>query len=306
MARIPKERRVMARLPPLQTLQAFDAAARTLSFTAAAQEIHISQPAVSQQIRLLEDRLQVSLFHRFPPRLQLTPEGVIMAEAAREAINVLERAADAIQARARPSELIVAVTPSLSARWLVPRLQKFRLAAPETDVTILPAFTPAEMEQVDADIGLFYGAGGWAGWRCEQLHRESLFPVASPVLLQGAEFQDSDQIFSHTLLRDADAQHECWPIWLAAQGAKRRSVDRGPKFDNLSDVIEAAVSGQGIALARSLLVQDALAAGELVRLFAGDVAAEHAIHFVWGKRNRNPRAAQELRDWLVDELPESC
>jgi LysR family glycine cleavage system transcriptional activator len=296
----------MARLPPFQTLQAFDAAARTLSFTAAARALNISQPAVSQQIRLLEDRLQVILFHRFSPCLQLTPEGDIMAAAVREAIAAIERGSEAVRDHNRPSELVVAVTPSLSARWLVPRLQKLRLAAPETDISIVPAFTPADMESVNADIAVLYGTGRWDGWHCEPLHRESLFPVANPMLVGGSTLDGPDAIFSHTLLRDADPQHECWPIWLAAKSAGHRRVDRGPKFDNLSDMIEAAVVGQGIALARSLLVADALAAGTLVRLFPTDVPAEHAIHFVWGKRIRNPRDATAVRDWLVRELRNDC
>ncbi|WP_137388563.1 LysR substrate-binding domain-containing protein [Rhodoligotrophos defluvii] len=293
----------MSRLPPLQTLRAFEAATRLGSFTAAARELNITQSAVSQQIQLLESALGRPLFRRLPRRLALTSAGELFAPAVRQALDLIGEAADRMHGDARPRELAVAVVPSLSARWLVSRLPLFHALYPDIDVSIYPAFEPSDVETCGADLGILYGGGRWRGVSCELLFRENVFPVCRPDLVS-QPLESVDEIFGLPLLRDADARHEYWPAWLTAAGARRRVVDRGPRFDNLSDMITAATEGQGVALVRSLLVRDDLRAGRLERLFATEIPARYAYYLVWPKNARELAAGRAFRDWIIQKMTE--
>jgi LysR family glycine cleavage system transcriptional activator len=292
----------MKRLPPLQTLRSLEAAARLLSFTAAADELHVTQSAVSQQIRQLEQSLGKRLFHRLTRRLALTPEGEIFVAAAKQALAFIAQAVVELGSGTLSVDLLIAAVPSLSSRWLVPRLPRFRSLNPNLDVTIYPAFEPAEIEQCRADVGILYGDGNWPGYQIEKLLTESIFPVCRRDLLKNRRLTSVDDIFSFTLLRDADPRHEYWPSWLAAAGARQRSVRRGPRFDNLSDMVAAALDGQGVALVRSALVLDDLRSGRLVRLFATQLPAQFSYYMVWPRHPTNLPLTLIFRDWVVREM----
>jgi LysR family glycine cleavage system transcriptional activator len=291
----------MRRLPPLQTLRAFEAAARHGSFTAAARELNITQSAVSQQIQLLEEALGKSLFDRMTRRLALTHEGEIFAPTVHQALDMIGEVTDHLQGEARASDLSVGVIPSLSTRWLVSRLPGFRKRHPDIDLAVFPAIEPADIQECGADLGILYGSGRWRGFRSEELSGETIFPVCSPDLASPGSCK-VDDLFAFTLLRDADVKHEYWPVWLAAAGARQRMVTSGPRFDNLSDMITAAIEAQGIALVRGLLVADDLRSGRLVRLFDREVPARYAYHLVWSKAPRNRIAGLAFRDWIIDEM----
>jgi LysR family glycine cleavage system transcriptional activator len=291
----------MRRLPPLQTLRAFEAAARLGSFTAAAGELNITQSAVSQQVQLLEEALDRKLFDRLTRRLVLTRAGELFAPTVRQALDMIAEVTDHVRGDSGAGALSIAVIPSLSTRWLVARLPRFRQRHPGIDLAIFPALEPAELQPCGADLGILYGSGRWRGFRSEELFRESIFPVCSPDLELPATAA-VDDIFRVTLLRDADVKHEYWPSWLAAAGARKRIVTRGPRFDSLSDMITAAIDGQGIALVRGLLVADELRKGRLVKPFPIEVPARYAYHLVWSKTTRNRIASLAFRDWIVEEM----
>lgn len=291
----------MRRLPPLQTLRAFEAAARLRSFTAAASELNITQSAVSQQVQLLEDALGKKLFDRLTRRLALTHAGELFAPTVRQALDMIAEVTGHIGADAPSSDLSLAVIPSLSTRWLVSRLPRFRQRHPGIDLALFPAIEPAEMQECGADLGILYGTGRWRGFRSEELFRETIFPVCSPGF-RPTGFRAIDDIFACTLLRDADVKHEYWPAWLAAAGARKRVVTQGPRFDNLSDMIAAALDGQGIALVRGLLVADDLKAGRLARPFTTEIPSRYAYHLVWSKAPRNRVAALAFREWITEEM----
>jgi LysR family glycine cleavage system transcriptional activator len=291
----------MRRLPPLQTLRAFEASARLASFTAAARELNVTQSAVSQQIQLLEDSLGKPLFERLTRRLVLTHAGELYAPTVRQALDMIGEVTDHVRGEARLSDLSIAVIPSLSTRWLVTRLPRFRARHPDIELAVFPAIEPSEIHDCGADLGILYGSGRWRGFRSEELAKETVFPVCSPDLLSPGTCT-VDDIFAFTLLRDADVKHEYWPSWLAAAGAKKHLVAKGPRFDNLSDMITASVEGQGIALVRGLLVADDLRSGRLVRLFATEVQARYAYHLVWSKTERNRIAGLAFRDWIITEM----
>lgn len=291
----------MRRLPPLQTLRAFEAAARLRSFTAAARELNITQSAVSQQVQLLEEALGRKLFDRLTRRLVLTHAGELFTPTVRQALDMIAEVTSHVRADAPASDLSLAVIPSLSTRWLVARLPRFRERHPGIDLALFPAIEPAEMQECGADLGILYGTGRWRGFRSEELLRETIFPVCSPSFRRTG-FREIDDIFGCTLLRDADVKHEYWPSWLAAAGARKRVVTQGPRFDNLSDMIAAALDGQGIALVRGLLVADDLRTSRLVRPFKTEIPSRYAYHLVWSKAPRNRIAALAFREWITEEM----
>lgn len=291
----------MRRLPPLQTLRAFEAAARHRSFTAAARELNITQSAVSQQVQLLEDALGKTLFDRLTRRLALTHAGELYAPTVRQALDMIAEVTDHVRGDAPSRDLSLAVIPSLSTRWLVSRLPRFRQRHPGIDLALFPAIEPAEIHDCGADLGILYGSGRWRGFRSEELYREIIFPVCSPDF-PAADLREIDDIFALTLLRDADVKHEYWPAWLAAAGARKRLVTQGPRFDSLSDMVAAAIEGQGIALVRGLLVADDLRTGRLVRPFKTEIPSRYAYHLVWSKTPRNRVAALAFREWITEEM----
>ena len=289
---------VSKRLPPMQTLRAFEAAARLLSFTAAAAELNITQSAISQQIRLLEQELGTKLFDRRTRRLVLTRSGVRFVAAAKRALTLVAEAAHEISHARRISELAIATVPSFASRWLVPRLPDFQAHNPAIEVSILPAFEPHEIEMCDADLGILLGEESWRGYRTEKVATEQVFPVCRPDLLASGALKKPDDLFEHTLLRDADARHDYWPDWLAAAGTKRQTVTRGPRYDNLSDLVAAVLDGQGIGLVRSAIAADEMAAGRLVRPFSIEVPSRFSLYLVWARRPANRAAALSFRDWM--------
>lgn len=291
-----------SRPAPLQTLRAFDAAARLLSFTEAGRALNVSQSAVSQQIQLLEDSLGARLFTRRIRGLGLTAAGERFAAATATALGLIDDAARDVAGQPAEQDLTVAVVPSLASRWLVPRLPRFRTGNPGIDVAIVPAFTPREVEQAGADLGILYGDGDWPDHRARLLRSDRVFPVCRPDLMPGGRVERADALFEHTLLRDADPRHEYWPAWLAAAGATRRAVRRGPRFDNQSDMIAAALDGQGIALARQTLVSDDLAAGRLIQPFPTAIASAFAYYAVWPRRPRPHTQAGRFVEWMTGEI----
>lgn len=288
------------KMPPLQTLRAFDEASKRSSFTAAGEALNISQSAVSQQVGLLESTLGVKLFKRRPHPLVLTDAGTRFAAAIGHALDLVEQATLDVQ-QAFHRSLIVAATPSLATRWLTPRLADFGKLHDDLEITLYPAFEPPEMRRAGAEIGILYGAGTWRGWNAELLARESIYPVCSKGFIAEQGLPTLENLFSYPLLRDADVRHEYWPIWLSAAGSTRQIVDRGPKFDSLTDMITAALNGQGIALARGLLVRDDVAAGRLVRLFDVEAHTRFAYHLVWSDR-ADPAMCDTMRSWLHGEI----
>lgn len=288
------------KIPPLQTLRAFDEASKRSSFTAAGEALSISQSAVSQQVGLLEHTLGVKLFKRRPHPLVLTEAGSKFAAAIGHALDLVEQATLELQ-QASQRSLVLAATPSLATRWLTPRLSRFGKLHNDVEVTLYPAFEPSQMRRAGAEIGILYGTGNWRGWNSELLARESVYPVCSPGFIVNYGRPTLESLFSYTLLRDADIRHEYWPTWLRVAGSKRQIVDRGPRYDSLTDMIAAALDGQGIALTRGLLVLDDLATGRLVRLFDVEARSRYAYYLVWSDR-ADLTLYQIMRTWLRGEF----
>lgn len=265
-------------LPPLNAVRAFEAAARHLSFTQAAAELHVTPAAISHQIKGLEAHLGVALFRREPRRLLLTDAGQRALPGLREAFDHMAEALAAVQPREEGRVLTVSVVPSLASKWLLPRLEGFRRAHPEIEMRLDASARLVDFERdTDVDLAIRHGTGDYPGLHVDALLPAARVPVCRPALLNGAPpLRTPQDLRHHTLLHvpwqccsDLDPD---WPEWLATAGVTGIDTRRGPRFNEHAYAIQAAIDGAGVLLASTVLVADDLAAGRLVVPFgsAGD------------------------------------
>ena len=285
------------RLPPLSSLRAFEAAARHLSFTRAAAELHVTQAAVSHQVKALEDWLGLKLFRRQNRNVFLTEAGQSYLPAVREAFDGLSEATRRLRQRGGEGKLTVSVTLSFAAKWLMPRLGRFRRLHPDIEFRIDATDRNVDFTREEVDVGLRYGAGSWAGLTARRLLNEALFPVCSPAL--AASLKRPEDLASHTLLHDEMRQD--WRMWLLAAGVKGVDPTRGPTFTNSAMCVQAAIDGEGVTLGRSALVAADLAAGRLVRPFAVRLPTEFAYYVVHTPRAGDLPRVRAFVDWLLSE-----
>ena len=293
------------RLPPLNALRAFEAAARHLNFSRAADELSVTPGAVSQQIQNLEDYVGVALFKRTPKGLLLTDPAQIALPALREAFDRLAEAASMLTAAVDGRRLTVSVAPSFAAKWLVPRLGHFEALHPQVDVWISAGMELVDFNSGEIDIALRYGAGRYPGLEVVRLMQETVIPVVSPALLESQPLNDPADLAGHILLHDGspDADESCpdWTMWLAARGVRGVDGTRGPRFNQSSLVIEAAVGGRGVALAKRALAQADLDAGRLVSPFQIPTAVDFAYYHVHPKPKGRLPQVKAFMTWLVAE-----
>jgi LysR family glycine cleavage system transcriptional activator len=292
------------RLPPLNALRAFEAAGRHLSFTKAAAELYVTQAAISHQIKGLEDYLGLPLFRRLNRALLLTEEGQHYLTAVSQALDDLRKATEQLFQRDATGILTVSVLPSFAARWLVPRLGRFRQAYPDIEVRIAPSPEVVDFAQGDVDIAIRYGHGSYPGLSCDRFMSEDVFPVCSPELLRGKQpMAKPGDLKYHHLLHDEGLVE--WRLWLLAAGVEGIDLNRGTFFTDSSMLVQAAVAGQGVALGRSVLVEDEIAAGRLIRPFSLSLPVEYAYHIVYPETSAERPKIIAFRDWLLQERDRS-
>lgn len=289
------------RLPSLSALRVFEAAGRHLSFTKAAAELHVTQAAVSHQIKALEEQLGLQLFRRSPRRLLLTDAGQLYLPEVRAAFDRLSAATAGLRRAEASGVLTVSVLPSFAAKWLVPRLRRFRERHPEFDVRVAADEQTVDFMRDDVDLALRYGAGEYPGLTVERFLTESLTPMISPTLLQSSPpLQVPQDLAGFTLLQDDMSVG--WAEWLQAAGATGINPHRGPAFNDSSMVLQAALDGQGVALGRTVLAADDLASGRLVRPFPLSLPAPSAYWIVYPTRSADHPKIIAFREWLGWEV----
>src|SRR5580698_11318647 len=234
-----------ARLPSLNGLRAFEAAARHLSFTNAASELNVTQTAISHQIRRLEEELGLRLFVRQNRALTLTPEAKDYLPGVRTAFNDLKLATDRLLRRDNDHVLTVSTLASLAAKWLLPRLSAFQEAHPGIDVRITTSPALVDFRAGDVDAAIRYGRGHWPGLRTDWLTADELFPVCSPALLTGDRpLQSPKDLVHHTLLHSSGGYDDDWRLWLTAAGQPSDiSKMSGLSFDLILMTVQAAIDG---------------------------------------------------------------
>ena len=291
-----------ARLPPMSTLRAFEAAARHLSFTKAAEEIFVTQAAVSHQIRTLEEALGVKLFKRFNRALQLTPEGQRFLPAVRDALGLLTKAVDTLRAAEATGRLTVSVLPSFAGGWLMARLSRFRRLHPEIDVRLDATEHLVDFDREEVDAGIRYGDGDYPGLAVTPFLTEDYAPVCAPSLAADPTrpLRRPEDLRLHTLLHD-DMKPD-WAMWLREAEVEGVDAARGPWFSHSDLAVRAAIDGQGVALGRSVLTADALAEGRLVRPFDIALPGAFAYYFVCPREAVDRPKIKAFRDWLLAEV----
>ena len=293
------------RLPPLNALRAFEAAARHLNFSRAAEELAVTPGAVSQQIQNLEDYVGAALFKRTPKGLLLTDQAQIALPALREAFDRLAEAASMMTAAVDGRRLTVSVAPSFAGKWLMPRLGRFEAAHPQVDVWLSAGIELADFAAGEIDVAIRYGAGHYPGLEVRRLMSETVIPVASPELVAAKPLDEMEDLAGHTLLHDGspDADPSCpdWPMWLAARGIKGVDGARGARFNQSSLVIEAAVAGRGVALAKRALAQADLDAGRLVAPLQIATEVDFAYYAVHPKPKGRLPQVKAFVAWLAEE-----
>jgi LysR family glycine cleavage system transcriptional activator len=288
------------RLPPLNALRVFEVAARHLSFTRAAGELHVTQAAVSQQVKGLEAELGCALFRRAGRVLLLTDDGQELALAVREGLGRLAAGVERVRRRESAGPLTVTMMPSFAAKWLVPRLGQFLALHPEIELKVHTSNAVVDLRRGEADVAIRHGNGNYPGLAVSLLATEEVFPVCSPRLLEGPRaLRTPADLRRHVLLRDQGVD---WAPWLVAAGVEGADAARGPVFLDSHLALQAAIDGQGVALGRTLIVADDLAAGRLVRPFAVAAPFPHAYWFVCTPELARTPKVQAFRAWLLGLL----
>lgn len=293
------------RLPPLNALRAFEAAARHLNFSRAADELAVTPGAVSQQIQNLEDYVGAALFKRTPKGLLLTDAAQTALPALREAFDRLAEAASLLTAAVDGRRLTLTAAPSFAAKWLAPRLGAFERAHPQVDVWLNAGMELVDLTAGEVDIAIRYGAGRYPGLEVTRLMSETVIPVISPELLAQQPLDRPEDLANHVLLHDGspDLDDSCpdWSMWLAARGLRGVDGQRGPRFNQSSLVIEAAANGRGVALAKRALAQADLEAGRLVAPLQIATAVDFAYYLVHPKAKGRLPQVKAFIGWIEAE-----
>jgi LysR family glycine cleavage system transcriptional activator len=292
------------RLPPLNALRAFEAAARHLSFLKAAEELNVTAGAVSQQIKTLEDHLSLKLFRRQARGVLLTDAGQRYGKRIGELLDQIAAATRDLGRQSGGAVLTVTTMPSFAARWLIPRLGAFGRLHPELAVRTLADDKLATFKDDDVDVAIRFGAGNYVGLTADFLFREEVFPVCSPRLLEGdMPPRRLEDLAHHTLLHDEPhpGLHELeWSAWLAKRGIRNIDAHQGPRFTYTHMSLTAAAMGQGLALGTSVLCADDLESGRLVRPFPDKIVAAFAYYLVFPPAALDRPRVVAFRDWMLE------
>jgi LysR family transcriptional regulator, glycine cleavage system transcriptional activator len=290
-------------LPPLNALRAFEAAARHLSFTRAADELNVTQTAISHQIHRLEEQLGIALFVRRNRALLLTREAQDYLPSIRTAFEDLRRATARLRRPDREGMLTVSTTASLAAKWLVTRVAAFQDSNPGIEVRITTSPHLVDFEREEVDMAVRYGRGSWPGLRANWLMAEDIFPVCSPSLLKGDNKLRCPEDLAHHTLLHATVSREDWQLWLTAAGLPvSLATRRGLSFDQSFMAIQAAVEGLGIALGRTRFVEADIAAGRLVVPFDVVLPADAGFYIVAPEATADSPRIALFRDWLIGSV----
>jgi len=290
-------------LPSLNALRMFEVVARHLNFRLAAEELGLTQAAVAQQIRGLEASLEIRLFERLPRGLGLTDAGRAYSASIRSALAMIDEATRLL--RPESSHLTVSVTPTFASKWLIPRLGSFAERNPDIDLRLLATDRLSHFHTDGVDIAVRYGQPPFGGGlNAELLMEQRIVAVASPRLLaeKGAP-ETFDTLQGFVALHDA---HHYWPLFVAAlfPGHLPPSA-RNLRFNQTSLAIEAAIGGQGIALASHAFVKDDIAAGRLVQVFSQDLRLDKAFYLVWPRKAQQSPLLQVVKEWLKEQAADS-
>jgi LysR family glycine cleavage system transcriptional activator len=293
----------------LNALRAFEATARHLSYVRAADELNVTPAAVGQLARGLEETLGVTLFHRSqsgPARLVLTEEARAAIPDLQAGFDLLTTAVDRLKASGSRASITVTVPPAFADKWLLRRVESFQNKHPTIDLLVDTNGRVVDFDTDRVDVGIRFGGGRWKGLEATRLLSDDFFPVCSPALMSGEHpLKTANDLRHHPLIHDSSMRFESsfptWRSWLAKVGVKGIDVERGLQINDSAAVIQAVIAGRGVALGRSVLVADDLAAGRLVRPFGEAQAYPFAYYIVHKAGAEISPAVTAFKEWLVSE-----
>lgn len=296
-----------ATLPPLNSLRAFEAAARHVSIVKAASELNVTPAAVSQQIRQLEDRLGTLLFYRLNRKLVLTDQGRMLLPGLSDGFGQLARAVEGLRRHIESGPLHVNVSPAFAAKWLLPRLDRFYARHPDIEVRVTAEMGLVDFDTETVDLAVRFGSGDYPGLVSEFLLGDAVFPVCAPRLLAEGEHPLTcpEELRFHRLLHDGSHNVGVtvpdWRMWLRAAEVKGVNPDSGMTLTPWALVVQAAIAGQGVALGRAALLGDDIEKGRLVRPFRLSLKVPFAHRLVYRDGSLGQPKLRAFRDWMLQE-----
>jgi len=291
----------------LNSLRAFEASARHLSFVVAANELHVTPAAVSHQVKRLERYLRVPLFRRLPRGLLLSETGQTLLSELREVFLHLDKAMERVTQSDSRGALTISVAPMFAVKWLVPRLRKFDALYPDIDVRMSSSLRLVDFQRDAFDAAIRLGSGAYSGLEAVKLFDESVTPMCSPRASQSAgALRSPDDLCRHVLLHDDSMEFDpaapTWKIWLQAAGAKAVDAARGPRFGQPDLALQAAIDGAGVALGWRYLAAGDIEAGRLIQPFSRTLPLRAAFYLVYPEGNAAKPKIAAFRDWLLKEI----
>ena len=292
------------KLPPLNALRAFEAAGRYLSFTGAAQELLVTQSAVSRHVGALEDWLGVKLFFRRQRGIELTARGEAYFRALSSSLDQIDHATRRVRDNTDETLLRLKLPPTFAIRWLVPRLYRFKALHPGIEVQVTTSHNPGDFEREDVDVFVHSEAGAPSGEGYRRLFGEVLTPVCSPRLLESGTPLKAPEDLSRQVLLSSTNRPRDWPLWLAAAGVPGLEIGDAMTFDNAALAYQAAIDALGVVIAQKALIQDELSSGRLVAPLELQLPTQGAYYLAFHPhRPKAPRVAA-FEAWLMAEAAE--
>lgn len=292
------------KLPPVNSLVVFEAAGRHLNFTRAAEELALTQSAVSRQVQLLEEHLGAPLFQRQGRSLHLTRDGIRLHRAVTMGLGHVADVAVDIRRHRGPGELTVATSVSFASYWLVARLATFRAKNPDVELRLVASTRLHDLVAAGVDIAIRYGDGSWEGVEAVRIFDNEIWPVCAPRYLAGRPLlTEVRELLDETLLHlgQFDRNWVTWPAWLKSHGIGDSPMRKGLVFDNYLVLLQAALRGEGIALCGGRLAEDFIARGDLIRPIEATLSSDRSFYLLHPKGQPLTPAARRFRDWLIAE-----
>ncbi len=295
------------KLPPANSLVAFEAAGRHLNFTRAAAELNVTQAAVSRQVQLLEDNLGVALFRRLHRGLELTRAGERLQQAVTMGLEHIANTAADLRRRRGPGELTVSTSVTFASYWLMSRVAKFRAAHPDVELRLVASSPVANLVAAGIDLAVRYGRGRWPGVETIHLLDNEVFPVCAPSYMAGrAPLTRPADLLGETLLHliEYDRNWVSWESWLKEVGVEGLPAKPGLEFDNYLVMTQAVLDGQGIALGGGRLAEDFLARRTLIRPIDAALVSERSFYLLIPTEVPLSKSGRQFRDWILSEARE--
>ena len=290
-------------LPSIASLRALEALDRLGSATAVAEELDLTQSAVSRQLQTLEAQIGVPLILRERKRMRLTPAAAAYAGEVRDALQQIAQASIKLTLNPKGGTLNLAILPTFGMRWLVPRLAQFAKLYPEITINMSTRLKPFSFAAEPFDAAIHFGRGDWQGAEALQLKEEYVIPVCAPQLLQDVQIANPSDLLQFPLLH-IETRPDAWGEWFARQdggGAHLPALPSGTLYDQFSTITQAAIHGLGVALLPDYLVEQDLAAGRLKAAYGGPTQSLGAYYLVWPREKLNHGALEVFRDWLATQ-----